>query len=255
MHPEYPREGPAADRPAQSLLNKNAASCTFFGTMRTAERYSSQANIRRISLCRGVGPLAASPEFWAPRLLGDALRRVFFCESYIQPTHSRLLGEKNQIRGFSRYSPETQFGDTPSTSKEGAEHLSSTTDSAMKVLAKMDIAAQFDRLVDELLTGQPQRCKFEIWEIDILLDALSCHLGSSTQSAIALLHYREAGLRQIEDGAALPMKLSEFMASRAEPSRRKRVSEQPARLSRVSRRPERRRAIDKIAAARKSAKA
>lgn len=81
------------------------------------------------------------------------------------------------------------------------------------------ISAQFDHLIDELLAGKMNRCKFETWEIDILLDIVGCDLGRFTRPFV-LRQYQEAVLRQLAKGGALPMKLSDFLATRS-PSRGK----------------------------------
>jgi hypothetical protein len=81
------------------------------------------------------------------------------------------------------------------------------------------VRADFHLLIEELLTGTTQRCKFETWEIDILLDALNCDLGPPSKADAVLRQYRKAGQMQIEAGAPVPMKLSEFLALRREASR------------------------------------
>jgi len=83
------------------------------------------------------------------------------------------------------------------------------------------VLAQFDRLIQELLSGSIQRGAFQTWEIEILLDIESCELS---HPGSVLRQYQEAVQRQMETGASLPMKLSEYMASsRAELDSRKPV--------------------------------
>ena len=78
------------------------------------------------------------------------------------------------------------------------------------------VLAQFNQLIEELLAGKMQRCKFQTWEIDLLLDALKCDLGRFTQAETVLRQYQEAVHRHLETGAAVPLRLSEFLSSRAE---------------------------------------
>jgi len=73
------------------------------------------------------------------------------------------------------------------------------------------VSAQFDQLIKELIAGKIERGRFEIWEIGILLDSLSL---SRITRPFLLRQYHKAVQRQLESGAALPMGLSQFLASR-----------------------------------------
>ena len=97
------------------------------------------------------------------------------------------------------------------------------------------VLAQFNRLIQELLSGSIQRGAFQPWEIEILLDIESCELS---RPGIALHQYQEAVRRQMETGASLPMKLSEYLASSmAESAQRKPVGdERPASVPRKRKR-------------------
>lgn len=75
------------------------------------------------------------------------------------------------------------------------------------------VLAEFNLLIEALLAGKIQRSGFQPWEIEILLDVMNCDLGGAKKTKAVLHQYREAVARQLEGGAALPMKLSEFLAS------------------------------------------
>ena len=74
--------------------------------------------------------------------------------------------------------------------------------------------AQFNRLVQELLKGTMNRNTFRPWEIEILLDIEGCTLWDGTKRE-TLKRYQKAVQRQMEKGANMPMKLSEFLSTRA----------------------------------------
>lgn len=74
------------------------------------------------------------------------------------------------------------------------------------------LLAKFDRLIDDLITGQIQRSKFDQWEMEILLD-FDAFAKSMNRRAV-LSAYRKAVHRQMTMGATHPMRLSEFLAAR-----------------------------------------
>src|SRR5271166_4674757 len=77
-----------------------------------------------------------------------------------------------------------------------------------------DVAAvltQFNRLIEELLRGSLNRTKFRPWEIEILVDVVSCDLPGGPQSLKILREYQNAVQRQIQEGARMPVKLSEYL--------------------------------------------
>jgi hypothetical protein len=76
------------------------------------------------------------------------------------------------------------------------------------------VSAQFGRLIEELIAGKMERCRFEPWEVDLLLDFLGCSLNRFS-SPFVLRQYQNAVERQLENGAALPMRLSQFLEARA----------------------------------------
>ena len=80
--------------------------------------------------------------------------------------------------------------------------------------------AQFNRLIQELLRGSITRNTFKPWEIDLLLDIEACSLKDGSKREL-LRRYQKAVIRQMDKGAMMPMKLSEFLdiqkAKRGEP--------------------------------------
>jgi hypothetical protein len=74
------------------------------------------------------------------------------------------------------------------------------------------LLAQFNRLIQELLRGTINRNCFRPWEIELLLDIESCNLRNARKREI-LRRYQKSVQRQMERGAANPMKLSEFLGA------------------------------------------
>lgn len=74
-----------------------------------------------------------------------------------------------------------------------------------------DMLAQFNRLIRELLRGRVTRSTFRPWEIELLLDIESCNVRESARENV-LRRYQRAVQRQMEKGAPVPMKLSEFLS-------------------------------------------
>jgi hypothetical protein len=74
------------------------------------------------------------------------------------------------------------------------------------------VLAQFNRLIQELLRGNMHRNTFRPWEIELLLDIEACNLRE-TNKRDTLRRYQKAVQRQMEKGAALPLKLSEYLGA------------------------------------------
>jgi hypothetical protein len=72
------------------------------------------------------------------------------------------------------------------------------------------VLAQFNRLVQELLRGNMRRNTFRPWEVELLLDIEGCNLRESAKRE-TLKRYQKAVQRQMEKGAPLPLKLSEYL--------------------------------------------
>lgn len=70
--------------------------------------------------------------------------------------------------------------------------------------------AQFNRLIQELLRGGSNRNTFRPWEVELLLDMESCDLKESKRKEV-LKRYQRAVQKQLERGAAKPLKLSEYL--------------------------------------------
>jgi hypothetical protein len=88
------------------------------------------------------------------------------------------------------------------------------------------VLTQFNRLIEELLTGNLNRSKFQPWEIDILVDMASCELRPS-QCVTILREYQTAVAQRIREGARVPLKLSEYLELQrtgSQPSRRARAT-------------------------------
>ena len=91
------------------------------------------------------------------------------------------------------------------------------------------VLAQFNSLIEGMLAGTIQRSAFQPWEIEILLDATNCNLGGPRKAKAVVREYQESVRRQLKEGALLPMKLSEFLASRVPPKARSRAFRRSAR--------------------------
>jgi hypothetical protein len=74
------------------------------------------------------------------------------------------------------------------------------------------ILMQFNRLMQELLRGSMNRNTFRPWEIEILLDIEGCDLRDVSKRDI-LKRYQKAVQKQLDKGAPMPMKLSEYLAA------------------------------------------
>ena len=71
------------------------------------------------------------------------------------------------------------------------------------------ILAQFNRLMQELISGTFRRNSFRPWEIELLLDLEGCELGEPSRRAV-LRRYQKAVQRQMAKGAPFPISLSLF---------------------------------------------
>lgn len=76
---------------------------------------------------------------------------------------------------------------------------------------------RFNQLLSDVENGATNRNSFRPWEVELLVDMQSCQLGSDRKRV--LQRYRKAVQRSLEQGAARPLKLSEYLRrSRREPS-------------------------------------
>jgi hypothetical protein len=76
-----------------------------------------------------------------------------------------------------------------------------------------EVLAQFNQLIDELLTRSLRRNVFRRWEIEILVDLASCNLRESSRRDMILRSYRRAMQEYLQGGARAPLKLSEYLKS------------------------------------------
>src|ERR1700690_3317702 len=75
------------------------------------------------------------------------------------------------------------------------------------------VLAQFNLLLGELLHGGMHSGRFRSWEIDLLLDIEGCMLRGSDKRKF-LLEYTTAVQAQLEEGADLPTRFSEYLEQR-----------------------------------------
>lgn len=73
------------------------------------------------------------------------------------------------------------------------------------------VLARFNKLVQELLRGNITRNTFRPWEIELLLDIDFCNLKDANKKE-TLRRYQRSVQRQMEKGAAKPMKLSDYLS-------------------------------------------
>ena len=76
-----------------------------------------------------------------------------------------------------------------------------------------EVLLRFNRLIRELLRGRTSRQSFHPWEVELLLDIENCQIKESARERV-IRRYQQAVQRQIGRGATMPMKLSEFLASK-----------------------------------------
>jgi hypothetical protein len=85
------------------------------------------------------------------------------------------------------------------------------------------ILTRFNKLVQDLLRGNMTRNVFQPWEIELLLDIDQCSLKDSARRE-TLRRYQKAVQRAMENGAPVPMKLSQYLSNKKSVAR-----EEPAR--------------------------
>jgi len=73
---------------------------------------------------------------------------------------------------------------------------------------------QFDRLIEELISGRIERARYRAWEIEFLLDLEHCPLPSRPRRESILRQYQKAVHAEMENGVLPRMKLSEYLKSR-----------------------------------------
>ncbi len=68
---------------------------------------------------------------------------------------------------------------------------------------------RFNQLMRDVENGNTARNSFRPWEVDLLVDMQSCHLGSDRRRV--LRRYQKAVRRGLEQGAMRPLRLSEYL--------------------------------------------
>jgi hypothetical protein len=75
------------------------------------------------------------------------------------------------------------------------------------------VLARFNRLIEQVASGEMRRQSFRLWEADILLDLMRCNVSGLSMPQV-LRRYQKAVQRQMSTGSHLqPMKLSEYLQS------------------------------------------
>ncbi|MBI5084523.1 MAG: hypothetical protein HZB13_07995 [Acidobacteria bacterium] len=74
------------------------------------------------------------------------------------------------------------------------------------------LLGQFNRLIEELLTGRLHRTRFEAWEMEILLDIEGASLTGAARKK-HLQGYQRAVQQQLQRGAARPRSFSEYLSA------------------------------------------
>ena len=75
------------------------------------------------------------------------------------------------------------------------------------------VLARFNRLIQEVLSGDMRRRTFRLWEADILLDIMRCKVSEGSMAG-TLRRYQKAVNRQMSAGPNVqPLKLSEYLES------------------------------------------
>jgi hypothetical protein len=68
---------------------------------------------------------------------------------------------------------------------------------------------RFNQLISDVESGATNRNSFRPWEVELLVDMQTCQLGSDRKRV--LRRYQKAVQRSLEQGAARPLKLSEYL--------------------------------------------
>jgi hypothetical protein len=73
------------------------------------------------------------------------------------------------------------------------------------------VLMQFNRLMEELISGNLNRSSFRPWEVEILVDMVRSKLPGASRRVIMLREYQNAVQQRIREGAQVPLKLSEYL--------------------------------------------
>jgi hypothetical protein len=72
------------------------------------------------------------------------------------------------------------------------------------------LIAQFNALLQEVISGQFQRCTFAPWELDLLLDIESCSVRQSSRVGL-LRRYQHAACQRALIGPQPILRFSDFL--------------------------------------------
>jgi hypothetical protein len=86
------------------------------------------------------------------------------------------------------------------------------------------VLTQFNCLIEEVIRGRLNRSRFRPWEIEILVDMVSCNLPAASQWVNILRAYQNFVQRRLREGARVPLKLSEYLELHAGGRRFKAIS-------------------------------
>jgi hypothetical protein len=81
--------------------------------------------------------------------------------------------------------------------------------------SNLEKSIKVKRLIDEVISGEVGRSRFDIWEMDLLLDMLASDLQTvryATRLKV-LRQYQESACRRLEEGVELPLRMSQYLKS------------------------------------------
>src|SRR5437899_657300 len=76
-----------------------------------------------------------------------------------------------------------------------------------------EVLAQFNQLIEELLSGNLHRSTFRPWEAVILVDLIRCKPRGFSKRRSILRKYQNAVQQHMRAGARVPLRFSEYMES------------------------------------------
>jgi hypothetical protein len=76
-----------------------------------------------------------------------------------------------------------------------------------------EVLTRFNQLIEELIDRNLHRGSFRPWEIVILVDMVRCDLRGFSARTKILREYQKAVQQHMQDGARVPLKLSEYMGA------------------------------------------
>jgi hypothetical protein len=109
----------------------------------------------------------------------------------------------------------------PSTTRDEMFDLAVSGSSSDMAPVSLEKLAKFQRLIDEIISGDlRRRSRFDAWEVDLLLDIASSNLtGGPAARRQVLRQYQKAAYRRMEEESDAPLKLSEYLKALKTPVR------------------------------------